>query len=385
MRTNVRRWITALTVTGALLALGSGQAIARPAGATGQTFTVHLDAQPHGGEPWAFLKIFPDALQVHTGDVIHAAWDGTDTPHTATFVNTDDPEGWRAQNQGPGGLYEVSVPDAQLGGDDGTTDINSTVLFPAPGGCGDQITPCTFDGSGVVSSGLQNPNPVAQPSFAVQVTAPVGSYSLLCLLHPGMEIPVDVVPSDQHVPSPQEVRQLGSQQVAHANRVDGATADALAQQVQVTPKGNGHSLWTISAGGFFDNVTANEYVNAGLTVHVGDQVKVLGNFEIHTATFPATASDTVPFITTQCEAPGPDIPAQSPLDCAEPSLFQVVFNPQAVAPTASNLLRDPAEFVNAGLLASPGSFVFSARQPGTYTMVCLVHGPEMTTSVTVEP
>src|SRR5207245_13017 len=166
-----------------------------------------------------------------------------DTPHTATFVNTDDPEGWRAQNQGPGGPYEVIVPDSQVGGDDDENVLNPSVLFPSPQGCGDQITPCTFDGSAVVTSGFNLPNPAAQPSFAVQVTAPVGSYSLLCLLHPGMEIPVDVVASDQHIPSPQEVAARGATQADLANRVDGEEADALAQQVGVKTRGGGQTLW----------------------------------------------------------------------------------------------------------------------------------------------
>ncbi len=376
-------WLLSLLVAAAMMAFAATPAGARPAKTQSQTFTIHLDARAHAGEPWAFLKFFPNAIQVHGGDVIHAKWSGTDTPHTATLVNTDDPEGWRAQNQGPGGPYEVVVPDSQVGGDDDENVINPSVLFPSPPGCGDQITPCPFDGSSVVTSGVNFPNPGAQPSFAVQVTAPVGSYSLLCLLHPGMEIPVDVVPSDEHIRSPQEVAELAAQQAFQANRVDGVQADSLAQQVTVTAH-NGHSLWTISAGGFFANVTANEYVNSGLTVHVGDQVKVLGNFEIHTATFPATAADSVPFVTTQCEVPGPDTPANSPLDCADPSQFQAAFNPEAVTPTASNALRDPTEFVNSGLLVNPLTSTFVARVPGVYTMVCLVHGPEMTTTVTVE-
>src|SRR5712692_7124594 len=168
-------WLLSPLIAIGLTALVASPAGARPA-AKAQTFTVHLDAQAHNGEPWAFLKIFPDAIQVHSGDVIHAAWAGTDTPHTATFVNTSDPEGWRAQNQGPGGPFEVSVPDSQIGGDDQENVVNPSVLFPAPPGCGDP-TPCTFDGSSIVSSGVRFPSPAG---FLVTVAAPVGSYSLLC-------------------------------------------------------------------------------------------------------------------------------------------------------------------------------------------------------------
>ncbi len=381
--TKTPRWLLSPLAAIAAVAL-----VASPAGAgaapKAQTFTVHIDAQAHNGEPWAFLKFFPDAIQVHSGDVIHAAWAGTDTPHTATFVNTTDPEGWRAQNQGPGGPYEVSVPDTQIGGDDAENVINPSVLFPSQVGCGQKDNPCAFDATTVVSSGINFPVPGAQPGFLVKLTAPVGSYSLLCLLHPGMEIPVDVVPNQNPIPTPGDVQALGAAQADHANRVDGVQADALAQQVTVTTHGHGHNLWTISAGGFFDNVTANEYVNAGLTVHVGDQIQVNGNFEIHTATFPASAAATTLFTQGQCEVPGPDVPAQTPADCVGIGPFQVAFNTVAVAPTASNKLRDPTEFVNSGVLVNPLTTTFVAAKPGTYTMVCLVHGPEMTTTITVE-
>jgi plastocyanin len=373
-----------LLVGVAMLALGTSPALARPQVPQAQSFTVHLDAQPHNGEPWSFLRIFPSAIQVHSGDIIHGAWAGTATPHTATFINTNDPEGWRAINQGPGGPYELSIPDSQIGGDDPENVINPSILFPAPGGCGDQITPCIFDGSSVVNSSLLFSNPDAQPSFAVKVTAGVGSYSLMCLLHPGMEVPVDVVSDGTHVPSPGEVKAAAAAQADRANRVDAVQADAQAQQVTVVNYGHGHSLWTINAGGFSNNVSADEFVGAGLTVKVGDQIQVLGNLEIHTATFPATSFATTPFIITQCEVPGPDIPAQSPADCADPSQFQAAFNTQAVAPTPLNKLRDPNEFVNSGLLVTPLSATFVAKAPGFYTLVCLVHGPAMSTAITVQ-
>jgi hypothetical protein len=93
----------------------------------------------------------------------------------------------------------------------------------------------------------------------------------------------------------------------------------------------------------------------------------------------------VPFIKPQCEVPGPDIPASSPGDCADPSQFELALNNQAIFPTDSNELSDPDAFVNSGLLAEPGSHTFVAVNPGTYSMVCLVHGPSMSTTVTVEP
>jgi plastocyanin len=379
---HVRRFIAVAAVL-TTATLWAGPLSAVPASASGSLYTVMVDAQPTPGEPWAFESYFPHAIKVHQGDTITAAWNGTDFPHTATFVNTTNPDAWRQHNQGPSGPYTVVVPDSAVGGDDNELVFNPSVLFPSSFGCGTAAIPCSFDGTSVVSSGVLFSNPSAQPSFSVQVNAPVGHYSLLCLLHPGMDIPVDVVSPDQSIPSPAQVSALGAKEAARANAVDAPKADAQAQQVTTSDIGGGHTRWTISAGGFYKQVSANEYPDNGLTIRVGDELQVNGTEEIHTATFPLSAASTVPFTVSQCEVPGPDIPATSPADCASPSQFQIALNNQAVAPTPSNELSDPGAFVNGGLITTGQSSIFRAVTPGTYTMVCLVHGPMMSTTITV--
>jgi plastocyanin len=346
-----------------------------------QTFTLQVDATPPTGEPWAFLRFFPSSLKVHQGDIIDAAWQATDTPHTATLVPTTDPDQWRTDNQSPGGPYATFESDSAIGGDDNDTIINPAVGFPSDPTCGTSTTPCTFDGSSIVNAGLLNPNPSDEPSFFTQVTAPVGSYSFMCLLHPGMQIPLQVVPDTQRIPTPDDVAQRAADQAAQATTVDGHLADSRAQAVKVSSLGQGNVLWTISAGGFAKNVTANEFLDSGLTVRVGDQVRVNGNFEIHTATTPADkAPSRVPFIVPACEVPGPDTPPP----CAPGVQFVLNVNSQALLPTAKNDLSTPEAFRNSGLLTPGTSFTFDAAKPGVYAIVCLVHGPEMSTVITVE-
>jgi plastocyanin len=362
----------------ALAGVGTGSASAAPHA----TYRLQLDAQPPTGEPWAFLRMFPGPhLTVHQGDVVHAAWDGTDTPHTTTFVPSSDPNAWRSANQGPGGPYAPIEPDSLAGGDDNELVLTPAVAFPSDPTCGTRDHPCAFDGTSVSNSGVRFSNPGSQPSAYTLIDAKPGTYSMLCLLHPGMQTLLTVVEPGTSIPSPKDVARKVRSQVRQTISVDAPVADARAQRVGVHNLGGGHSLWTISAGGFFQNVSANEYVNSGLTIHVGDQLKVNGNFEIHTATFPASSAATVPFVVPQCEVPGPDTPPP----CQDPSTFQLAINNRALLPTASNDLRNPALFRNSGLLTDPTtSFTFVAKKPGTYTMVCLVHGPEMSTSVTVE-
>jgi plastocyanin len=367
-----------------LAAFGSAGIAVHAASATQPaTYTVQVDGQPPVGEPWDFLRFFPGGIRVHQGDVIDAAWAGSDAPHTATVVPSSDPESWRAANQGPGGPYEFTVPDSQLGGDDQEADINPSVLNPSSFTCGIQSSPCDFSGSGVVTSGFQSSNPAAQPSFFVKIDAPVGTYSFLCLVHPGMEILLHVARPSTSIPTPRQVDNTSAKQFANATAVDAETADAQAQQVAIQPIAGGHTRYTIHAGGFFHQVTANEYPDQPLTMSVGDKLMVKGNLEIHTATFPGDSYATVPFIVTECEVPGPDTPASSPADCASPADFRVALNSQAVIPTGPRL-TDTTAFVNSGLLTKPGSFTFVAKAPGTYTFVCLVHGPSMSETLTVQ-
>ena len=351
--------------------------LALPAGAVSQSFKVQVDGAPPTGEPWAFLRFFPGAsLKVHAGDVVDFAWAGTDTPHTATLVPSDDAEAWRQDHQAQGGDFQDPIPDSQVGGDDNSLIENPKVVAPTDPTCGTEAAPCSFDGTSVVSSGFQFSNPSAEPSFFASVDAPVGTYSFLCLLHPGMEDQLTVVADATTIPSPADVATKAAKQLKKAIKVDGAAADLQAQTLAVAV-GGAHTKVLLNAGGFSNQVSANEFPDNPVTVSVGDRIVFSGTGEIHTATFPKKSFKTVPFIVPACEQPGADAPAQSPADCADPTKFELVINDQAFLPTNGNKLNDPTAFVNSGLLAGPVHATFIAKEPGKYTFVCLVHGPEM--------
>jgi plastocyanin len=357
----------------AAVAMGA-TSLAVPASAVSQSFTVNVDGAPPTGEPWAFLRFFPGtSLSVHVGDVVDFAWAGTDTPHTATLVPSDDAAAWRATNQGPGGAYQDPIPDSVVGGDDGDLIENPAVVAPSDPACGTEATPCSFDGTDVVSSGFQFSNPSAEPSFFASVDAPVGTYSFLCLLHPGMEDQLNVVADATSIPTPDQVSTKAAKQLKKAIRVDGGAADDQAQTVGH----HGHRV-LLSAGGFSNGASANEFPDDPIHVSVGDRIVFSGTGEIHTATFPKKSFNTTPFVVPDCELPGADTPATSPLDCADPSQFELVLNAKAITPTTGNKLRNPTRFVNSGLLVTPLRSTFVAAKAGTYRFICLVHGPEMT-------
>lgn len=381
MRTRATTGLLVLAMIGTAIVSGAPHALA---GSIGSTYRVQVDAMPPVGEPWAFQRFFPGpGLAVHQGDGLAFEWAGTDTPHTATLVPSAHPNSWRATNQGPGGAYQDPVPDVAVGGDDPGLVENPSVVFPSDPTCGAVGNPCAFTGSSVLSSGFQPSDPAAEPSFHVQVTAPVGTYSFLCLLHPGMQVRLKVVPASTSIPSPAAVADRAADQVRRTTRVDGAIADEQAQTVGKVHLGGGVTRYLLSAGGFSNGLTANEYPDNPVHVHVGDRIQFHGSGEIHTATFPAAAGARVPFTITECEVPGPDTPATSPFDCANPSQFRVSLNTKAIAPTDNIGLR-PHTFVNAGLLVGPTQHTFVAIEPGTYRFICLVHGPEMESTIVVK-
>jgi len=361
-----------------VVAVGTILAVAPNAGAVSQTYTVKVDGQPPTGESWSFLRFFPGpSISVHQGDVMDFAFSSTDSPHTVTLTDDADPAAWRGTNQAPGGPYELFVPDSQLGGDDESLILNPSVGAPSVPTCGTSANPCAFDSTKIVNSGIQFPND-PQPSFFVAVTAPVGSYSFLCLLHPGMEVKLTVADAATTVPTPQQVSNSGARQLKQATKIDGSAADEMAQTVTRKNLASG-PIVKINAGGFANNVTANEYPDKAVKVHVGDQVRFIGMPEIHTATFPKSSigDPKYAFLQSFCEQVGADTPAQSPADCSDPTKFETIANPLAVGPSKNLNLGNPSAFRNSGLMVPGANGNFIAKKPGTYTFICLVHGPEM--------
>jgi plastocyanin len=169
--------------------------------------------------------------------------------------------------------------------------------------------------------------------------------------------------------------------------VNGAIAIEQSQTVRrvSSPPPKGLDVALVDAGGFAGGVAANLFPADPIEIEVGDAVRFRGTGEIHTVTFPADAANTVPFVMTQCEVPGPDTPAGSPFDCSDPSQFQIAFNGTAItrSPPGDLHLEDPSAFVNSGLLVEGSVASFIADEPGTYTFVCLVHGPSMSGVVVV--
>ena len=302
---------TFVALAGVALATGMLPSAAARAATTPTTYTIGVDNVNPSGHNWEFQDFFPrDSVNVHSGDVLNFAWNpaSPDGFHTAAVLPAGQTEAQARQ------AYPQFVPDSDDGANGGLlfnpTAVNPT--FPptqskAPGACGDSTAPCTYDGSKMVNSGAfpTTFGPGVGPTFAVKVTAPVGTYTAICFIHPGMKQTFNVVADATAASTPSAVQSAaGSQYTADVNEAQAAESAA---QAAMAPN-------TVQAGLNTGHVNVNEMLPSHLAVHAGDKVTWNAAF-IHTVTFPSgNAGNAIdPFRDAACEVPsGPDTPATGP-------------------------------------------------------------------------
>jgi plastocyanin len=299
--------------TGGLLAI---QLIAAPVAAAAAPITITADrpAAIPAGHVWGYNDFFPRTLSVHSGQTIVLAIAGF---HTITLL----PAGMGAG----AGLRAMGFLKADP--DDTTRNLNGSThslvslgaAFPVPGGCGTPSAPCTFNGTSPVSTGLPLGGPV--PPTSVKVTAPIGTYRFICLVHPKMTGWISVVRASTPATTRAQVAAKIAAQVT-ADRRAGFAAEAAANVAVSHRNRDGTRTWFLTAGtGSLDGrVAVNEMLPRKVTVHKGDKVVWVSRSvnEIHTVTFP---SDIHTDLLPMCENGATDTPATptvfpptSPLD-----------------------------------------------------------------------
>ncbi|HMN98149.1 MAG TPA: hypothetical protein PKD59_01930 [Miltoncostaeaceae bacterium] len=232
----------------------------------------------------------------------------------------------------------------------GTTpliQLNGRALSPSGG--------TTQNGKKTIASGALNGN---TPKFTVTFTKN-GTYTIRCVVHPGMRGTVKVVDDSGDTAKKQRQR-----------AVTDKTKDAKAINTAVTKagKGNGTTI-TIGPGtangGLFGFAPATESVPVGSTV----TFKMGGKNEVHTASFGPEAFLSAVAKKTY-EGSGADVFGEGAYPSDNPAL-----GPPAVTPTShgngfvsSGALQDPG--IGFGL---PSTFTVTFPVAGTYQYHCLVH------------
>lgn len=383
----LRRWLPRLAIAPLAFALPLiGLAPPVEASTTPLTITADMPSAVPAGHNWGFNDFFPRALTVARGSTIQFALEGF---HTATILPTTVSVAGDLARHGVG----TSDTDDTTRNPNGTTHVQFRVgaLAPAPATCGTMTRPCGFSGRSIVSSGV----PSGPAPWVVKVTAPVGTYTFHCRIHPYMTAVLRVVPAASPSTTPSQLRIRVAAQVAGDVAAARAT-EAAHNHANGIQSSDGTTTWFMSAGAETTDhrVAILEFLPMNLHVRSGDRVTwlVTGASEPHTVTFPSELnSDLVPL----CEGTSGDTPAtplhippQGPTDftCgggrpADEVEFGGGNGVHTVASTStvadSGVLINPTE---ASLLGVPSTgalartmFRFTGA-PGTYHYLCQIHG-----------
>lgn len=336
----------------------------------------------------------PSTVSVHQGDVLTFTFDGF---HTATVI----PAGigaadWRLDNTGRAGAFALLQSDT----DDPQPafELNKAVLFPSAPGCGTTSTPCGYDGTSVVNSGV----PLAAPTFSVTVGAAPGStFWVLCLVHATMQMRVRVVPNGAAATTQARVNATASRTNAQQREEAAAVIKRLQTPTRHRTAG-GRVVWDAYSGYDGDGWALNGMFPTTLRIRKGDRVRwhfaqLLGS--LHTVTFPrstalALANKDYAGQNVRCESAGGDTApdAPPPTFCSSgPQNAEFVIRSIGVLPQGGRRffgtgtgLRSSGVRGPDGLSTRPYDLRFMRLSPKKgFRYACAIHGESMSGRVIV--
>lgn len=381
--------IAASVLIGGLLLATGGTAVAAPA--TSQfTITADRAAAVPAGHLWEINDYFPRTATIATGGTFQFTTEGF---HTATLL----PANWSvAADNDVNGAEAADIDDSAL-------NPNGTIkaLFSVPAvlplpvqGCGTADAPCVFDGTSIVSMGAPLAGPPAP--FFVTVTAPPGTYSFHCRLHPGMVGTLNVVAAGSPGVTTAASAEAAAATQAAEDVAAGMAAEAAASTAGQVKSSNGTTTWTVTLGTSdpAGRVGVIEMLPRKITIKKGDAVvwRPRDPNAPHTVTFPKSLG--APFVPL-CEGPGgkdtPAVPTVNPP--TGPFDFGCDGRPadelEVTGGNGVKVITSPTTISDSGLVASRAAVAgfdmpaqaarsswavrFSGATAGTYTYVCMIH------------
>jgi plastocyanin len=301
---------------------------------------------------------FPGSLTITQGDTVN--WNFASF-HTVTFPAGGPPPALIEPGPGPGELM--------LG----------PGFFPIPPGPTAPSGP--YDGSTPISSGTppeggDETDPQDAPPFVFSLTfTRAGSYHYICVLHPGMEGWLTVLPPGSAPPeTPTQARARGDAELQGRVGLLNALVNEAAPNADDDQVSGSVTVHTAVAGIGVGGASKLAFMPAELDdVRVGDVVVWYWSdpYEIHTVTFPGNQPPPE-FVEPRF---GPGGPGAGP-----PTLVI----PANVAGPAGNNAAYTGGYLNSGVKGVGASFAATFAAPGTYEYLCLVH-PFMMGKITVSP
>ncbi len=208
----------------------------------------------------------------------------------------------------------------------------------------------TYDGTGIVSSGIIPPVP-GHNTYTLTFTK-AGTFGYACLIHPGMVGTVIVQPAGTPYPMTQAQYDEAAAVASQQDLAAGVTAMNTATTT-TSKNANGSTNYQVLTGTSAGRASVMRFLPNTLTISVGDSVTWTNPdmMDPHTVTFAP-------------DGKYPEFPS-----------------PQAFAP-AGGSTYDGSTFTNSGLImpmgspAVPGtteSYTLTFTKPGVYTYHCLLH------------
>ena len=239
-------------------------------------------------------------------------------------------------------------PEPIPAGEDGLLMLNPQNAFPVGGP--------NYDGTSFVGSGIID---AKGKSFSLTFTK-AGTYSYVCVLHPGMAGQVVVQAAGSAYPMTQA--QIDAQANAELYaKLGQANQQLQGEQLKSQANSDGTTTYTVINGVGGNQSSVLRFLPVDVTVKAGDSIAfpVDDPHEIHTVTFYDPAGQAPPFLTPKPQSSGP------------PKLII----PHAL-PQGGNRVEDPKALYNSGIVGPGQSFTFTFPKAGVYSYVCVIHAPQ---------
>ena len=196
-------------------------------------------------------------------------------------------------------------------------------------------------------------------SFSLTFTK-AGTYSYVCVLHPGMAGQVVVQAAGSAYPMTQAQVDAQANAELYA-KLGQANQQLQGGQLKSQANSDGTTTYTVINGVGGNQSSVLRFLPVDVTVKAGDSVAfpVDDPHEIHTVTFYDPAGETPPFLTPKPQSSGP------------PKLII----PHAL-PQGGNRVEDPKALYNSGIVGPGQSFTFTFPKAGVYSYVCVIHAPQ---------
>lgn len=400
---------------GALI-LGAFLAALIPAGAAraASVYPVEL-GEFLEGSPSEVMRMFPERLTVHPGDILHFTNQAGTIPETGIHLVGLLPAGQEVDAFNAEFGTEPDDPWAAFVADPDETPeraeiaykLNPDLFWPSNLACGSAENPCVFDGTGepgdMFTSGALFIDPL---DFRVEIAAEPGTTLwAFCPFHPELRLRIDVVGPDEPASDPAVVEEARQRDLARYTAIAAkAHKQYLTKRVGHRAK-DGSTVWEAWPGVEIGPVALFAMYPKTLEIRAGDSVR--WNFEprgpdAHSVTFPLERGLEIhnEFISLWCDLDGdagtqPDVEAlPAPPFCPLPTVqLELDISHDFLPPAGdSRYLGDDDEFDSSGIRAIfPGltnanyEMRFDATSgAGGFSYVCVMHGGPMTGKIVVD-